>query len=75
MDKVHDHVPRGQIEFRYSLGDLCLFRARFRACIAHRPFDPAAAPLTLPIESPVIPKDVDLVLYGGRHITKRLPAI
>jgi len=72
---IHDHTPRGQIEFRYCLGDLCLFRIRFQGCIARQTFDPAAAPLTRPFENPEIPKDVDLVLYGGRHITERLPTI
>jgi CelD/BcsL family acetyltransferase involved in cellulose biosynthesis len=64
-----------EIEFRYSLGDLCLFRLRFRALVSPQPFDPAAQPLSSLSENPEIPKDVPVILYGNRPIAGRLPAV
>ena len=69
-----DQTTRGDFDLRYCLGDLRLFRVRFRACIVHQPFDPAAASRSLP-STPEIPKDVNLLVYAGRHIAEKLPII
>src|ERR1043166_989906 len=75
LAETHDPIRRGPIEFRYSLGDWCLFRVRFHGGIAPQCFDPAAAPLTLPLDSPDIPRDLDLIVSSGRHIAEPLPAL
>jgi hypothetical protein len=70
-----NQAPRCEIELRYSLGDLCLFRLRFRALVSPQPFDPAARPLSSLSENPEIPQDKPVILYGNRLIAERLPAV
>jgi CelD/BcsL family acetyltransferase involved in cellulose biosynthesis len=57
------------------LGDVCLFRLRFRACISREPFDPGAEPISSLSETWDVPRDVRAILYGGRPIAERLPKV
>src|SRR5262245_8227083 len=72
---IISRLPRSKIEFRYSVGDLCLFRTRFKAAVLQQPFDPAANPVSLPLEAPEIPDDVSLVVHAGQHIAVRLAKV
>jgi CelD/BcsL family acetyltransferase involved in cellulose biosynthesis len=62
------------IEFRYSLGDLCLFRVSFRALVVPHTFDPAAPPWSLPVEKPEFSK-VDVIVYEAQHLRQRLAPV
>src|ERR1700761_7137991 len=59
---------RSQIQLRYSIGDLCLFRAKFDAMVAHEPFNPAATPLTS-IEDAELPAGVGVMVRNGSLVS------
>ncbi len=58
-------MNRRRIELRYRLGDLSLFRVGFDAFVQIQPFDPAKAPITLPIAFPKIPNGSSLIVRAG----------
>src|SRR5262245_49751516 len=56
---------RSQVQLRYSLGDLCLFRARFDAVVTRQPFDPGASPLSSFSEEAQLPAGVSVRVQSG----------
>jgi len=67
-----DKPLNDRVVFRYSVGDICLFRLGFRASHDNRPFDPHAAPVSIPLEPREIPKGSAVLLCSGRIISHRL---
>ena len=66
---------RGPVELRYSVGDLCLFRLRFRACRERRRFDPASPAIAASFDTPEIPSDVAVFIRSGLVLEQRLPTL
>lgn len=66
---------RSEVMLRYFLGDVCLFRLRFQAIVAHRPFDPEGPPSSSVCENVKLPGNVDVFVDNGRRIVGHLPTI
>ena len=63
------------IQLRYCVSDLCLFRIGFRATCQTRPFDPNALPVDTPPPLEGFPSGVDVLVRSGVPLARRLPAL
>jgi CelD/BcsL family acetyltransferase involved in cellulose biosynthesis len=63
-----------RFQLRYSIGDVCLFRASFRAVLQDAPFGPDVEPQQRPFPDPVPPGASVSGVIGAR-VAGRLPTI
>jgi len=68
-------TPKRRVVFRYSIGDLCLFRVGFDALLSHSPFDPEGERFAFPQGDPDFADGVDVIGYSGAIIAQDFPRL
>lgn len=63
-----------RVVFRYSIGDLCLFRIAFDTLLLHSPFDPEEI-FELPQTDPDFPNGINVIGYSGAVVAQDLPRL